>query len=71
MLTYRLPQFIDYLHFHYSSLYEHYLGRLIELFPSFQANDNNLMIVHDPSDQPGDDEKLMQLWKDFTETDSQ
>ena len=71
MLTYRLPQFIDYLHYHYSTLYEHYLARLIELFPSFQANDNNLMIVHDPSDRPSDDEKVMQLWKKFTETDSE
>ncbi|HEY0039352.1 MAG TPA: hypothetical protein VGB71_01755 [Flavisolibacter sp.] len=66
MLTYRLPQFIDYLNHHYTKLYEHYLGRLIELFPSFRANDENLMIVHDASDQPADDEKIMQLWKEFS-----
>ena len=65
MLTYRLPQFIDYLHHHYSKLYEQYIGRLIELFPSFQSSDENLMIVHDAGDQPADDEKIMQLWKEF------
>ena len=43
----------------------------LSIFPSFQANDNNLMIVHDPSDRPSDDEKVMQLWKKFTETDSE
>ena len=67
MLTYRLPQFIDYLNYHYHTLYEHYVGRLIELFPSFQANDNNLMIVHDATDNPSDDELVMRLWKDFSE----
>lgn len=66
MLTYRLPQFIDYLNHHYYSLYEHYLGRLIELFPSFQANDNNLMIVHDATDKPAEDELVIKLWKEFT-----
>lgn len=65
MLTYRLPQFIDYLNAHYSKLYEQYLGRLIELFPSFQSTDENLMIVHDAADKPADDEKIMQLWKEF------
>lgn len=65
MLSYRLPQFIDYLSHHYFTLYEHYVGRLIELFPSFQATDNNLFIVHDATDKPSDDELVMQLWKDF------
>lgn len=67
MLTYRLPQFIDYLNFHYHTLYERYVGRLIELFPSFQANDNNLMIVHDPADDIAEDELVMKLWTDFKE----
>lgn len=67
MLTYRLPQFIEYLNYHYHALYEHYRGRLIELFPSFQANDNNLMIAHDPTDNPSEDELVMKLWKEFSE----
>ena len=66
MLTYRLPQFIDYLNHHYHTLYEHYLGRLMELFPSFQANSNNLVIVHDESDEPAEDELVQKLWTDFT-----
>lgn len=66
MLTYRLPQFIEYLNYHYHNLYEHYTGRLMELFPSFQPNDNNLLIVHDDADSPSEDELVMQLWKDFT-----
>lgn len=66
MLTYRLPQFIDFLNHHYFTLYEHYLGRLIETFPSFRANDNNLLIMHDESDNPSEDELLLQLWKDFS-----
>lgn len=68
MLSYRLPQFIDYLYQHYYSLYEHYRGRLVELFPSFRADDNNLIIVHDDADQPVDDELVIQLWNDFTST---
>jgi hypothetical protein len=67
MLTYRLPQFFDYLNFHYHTLYERYAGRLIELFPSFQAGDNNLMIVHDAADDPSEDELVIKLWHDFTE----
>ena len=51
MLTYRLPQFIDYLNHHYHTLYEHYLGRLMELFPSSQVNEDNLVIVHDETDE--------------------
>jgi len=65
MLTYRLPHFMDYLNRHYYRLYEHYLGRLVELFPSFQRSDENLMIVHDASDKPAEDEMIIQLWKDF------
>lgn len=67
MLTYRLPQFIDYLSYHYHALYERYAGRLVELFPSFQANDNNLMILHDGKDDPLEDEVVLKLWKDFAE----
>lgn len=70
MLTYRLPLFIDYLHHDYRRLYEHYIGRLIELFPSFQSNENNLMIVHDAGDTVADDELVIRLWKEFSETTS-
>ena len=66
MLTYRLPQFIDYLNHHYHTLYEHYLGRLMELFPSSQVNEDNLVIVHDETDEESEDELVMLLWKDFT-----
>jgi len=68
MLTYRLPQFIDYLNFNYHSLYERYIGRLVELFPSFSGDDNNLAIVHQDDDNPKDDEMLMKLWKRFSES---
>jgi hypothetical protein len=67
MLTYRLPQFIDYLNYHYHTLYERYLGRLVELFPSFSGADNNLMIVHEADDNPKEDEMVMQAWKQFCE----
>lgn len=67
MLTYRLPQFIDYLNFNYHALYERYLGRLVELFPSFSSADDNLMIVHDDADNPKEDEMVMQAWKRFCE----
>jgi hypothetical protein len=65
MLAYRLPFFLDYLSHHYYSLYTRYVGRLIELFPSSQHADNNLVIVHDAADAPDEDEKIMQLWKEF------
>ncbi len=66
MLTYRLPQFIDYLNYHYHALYEQYVGRLIEMFPSFQSGANNLFIVHEDTDNPSEDDLVMKLWKDFT-----
>ncbi len=65
MLAYRLPLFLDYLSHHYDSLYSRYVGRLIELFPSYQSNDNNLVIVHDAADAPAEDEQILQLWKEF------
>ena len=69
MLAYRLPLFQDYLSHHYRRLYQHYRGRLIELFPSSQHVDDNLVIVHDAADSPADDELVMKLWKDFDGTD--
>jgi len=68
MLTYRLPQFTDYLALHYHALYKHYLGRLIETFPSFRSSDNNLVIAHNETDQPEEDELIIQLWNDFKES---
>lgn len=65
MLTYRLPLFLDYLSSHYANLYAKYIGRLIELFPSSQDSDDNLVIVHDAADAPAEDEQIMQLWKKF------
>ena len=67
MLAYRLPFFLDYLSHHYYRLYNHYMGRLIELFPSSQHDDSNLVIVHDAADTPDDDELVMKLWKEFDE----
>lgn len=65
MLTYRLPHFLDYLSHHYQNLYTRYVGRLIELFPSSQHIDNNLVIVHDAADAPDEDEQIMRLWQEF------
>jgi hypothetical protein len=65
MIAYRLPFFLDYLSHHYYRLYNRYAGRLIELFPSSQNNDNNLVIVHDAADQPDEDEKILALWQSF------
>ena len=67
MLAYRLPLFQDYLSHHYRRLYNRYMGRLIELFPSMQHDDTNLVIVHDAADSPDDDELVMKLWKEFDE----
>ena len=67
MLAYRLPLFQDYLAHHYRRLYQHYRGRLIELFPSVQHVEDNLVIVHDATDTPDDDELVMKLWKEFDE----
>ncbi|HZH37998.1 MAG TPA: hypothetical protein VEX65_12010 [Flavisolibacter sp.] len=65
MLAYRLPFFLDYLSHHYYNLYSRYMGRLIELFPSSQQDDNNLVIVHDAADAPAEDEQVLQLWNAF------
>jgi hypothetical protein len=65
MLAYRLPLFLDYLSHHYYRLYTHYVGRLIELFPSSQTDDSNLVIMHDATDAPDDDERILQLWQEF------
>lgn len=46
LLTYRLPDFLDYLADHYQNLYQLYVGRLTELFPSSQSTDN-LIIAED------------------------
>ena len=67
MLAYRLPHFLDYLSHHYRRLYGRYVGRLIELFPSSQHVEDNLVIVHDAADSPDDDELVMKLWKEFDE----
>lgn len=65
MLSYRLPNFMDYLYQHYRALYTHYVGRLIELFPSSQEDDSNLVITHENAETPTDDELLLTLWKEF------
>ena len=38
----------------------------MELFPSSQVNEDNLVIVHDETDEESEDELVMLLWKDFT-----
>jgi hypothetical protein len=65
MLLYRLPHFLDYLSHHYQRLYKRYTGRLIELFPSSQPDEDNLVIVHDAADTPDDDELVIKLWRKF------
>lgn len=65
MLAYRLPSFLDYLSHHYQTLYARYVGRLIELFPSSDSDDNNLVITHENAEPTTDDERLLQLWKKF------
>ena len=65
MLISHLPQFFDYLADHYNNLHQRYIGRLVELFPSFQKTDNNLFIVHDAADKPAEDDQVMKLWRDF------
>jgi hypothetical protein len=67
MVAYRLPHFLDYLSHRYYRLYNRYVGRLIELFPSSRHVDENLVIVHDAADTPDDDELVLKLWKEFDE----
>jgi hypothetical protein len=63
---YRLPNFMDYLYVHYQQLYNLYLGRLTELFPSSSPDDNNLLIIKDETTSEENNEFIMQLWKRFT-----
>lgn len=63
--TYRLPDFLDYLANHYQQLYYDYVGRLTELFPSFQATDDNLVIAEDNKTSEEEDQYLLQLWKKY------
>ena len=65
MLTYRLPLFLDYLKLHYAQLYQHYLGRLTELFPSSEPTEENLFIANEDDDDPEEDAILLRLWKIF------
>jgi hypothetical protein len=62
---YRLPNFMDYLYDHYKQLYNLYLGRLTELFPSSSPEDNNLLIIKDETTSEENNEFIMQLWKRF------
>jgi hypothetical protein len=66
MLTiYRLPYFLEYLETYYFNLYQKYAGRLIELFPSLQQNDQTLFISQQDADDV-DDEQIVQLWTEFS-----
>jgi hypothetical protein len=65
LTTYRLPYFLDYLETYYLHLYQKYAGRLMELFPSLQQNDQTLFISKEDADDV-DDERIIQLWKEFT-----
>lgn len=65
LVAYRLPAFIDYLREHYNHLYRIYEGRLTELFPSSNADDQTLQVMEDDSISPGYTEQLMQLWRKF------
>ena len=63
---YRLPGFLDYLSLHYQKLDKLYEGRLTELFPSAEANENNLLITDGDKADGKNNELIMQLWKKFT-----
>ena len=63
---YRLPGFLDYLFVHYQKLYTLYEGRLTELFPSAEANENNLLITEGDKADGKSNELIIQLWKKFT-----
>jgi hypothetical protein len=65
MLAYYLPSFLDYLSNHYYNLYTRYVGRLIELFPSSEDDDSNLVITHENAESTKYDEWILQLWKKF------
>lgn len=65
MLTYRLPLFLDFLQHHYSQLYQHYLGRLTELFPTSEPGQENLCIAPDETSTESEDSFILQLWKNF------
>lgn len=62
---YRLPYFMDYLALHYQQLYRIYVGKLTELFPSAQAEDDALIINGDEATTKETDEELRKLWKKF------
>ncbi|MER3463515.1 MAG: hypothetical protein C4329_02945 [Chitinophagaceae bacterium] len=64
LLTYRLPDFLDYLADHYQNLYQLYVGRLTELFPSSQSTDN-LIIAEDDRTTQEQDNYVLQLWRRF------
>ena len=64
--VYRLPDFLDYLSVHYKNLYKLYAGRLTELFPSFEPNENTLQIQDEEKSPKKTNELLMELWKKFT-----
>ena len=63
-LTYRLPGFLDYLADHYQRIYQLYVGRLTELFPSSQPADN-LVIAEDNETTEEQDQYLLQLWRKY------
>lgn len=64
LLTYRLPDFYDYLANHYQNLYQQYMGRLTELFPSSQSTDN-LVITDDNKTTEEENSYLLQLWRKY------
>ena len=65
MLTYHLPSFLDYLQQNFPALYNNYVGRLMEVYPSAQTEDNNLFIVREEEETPSSDEKMIELWQEF------
>lgn len=62
---YHLPNFMDYLFVHYKKLYRLYAGRLTELFPSSEPNENNLFIIDEDKTSKANNELLLDLWKKF------
>ncbi|HEU4472018.1 MAG TPA: hypothetical protein VFR58_13090 [Flavisolibacter sp.] len=61
----KLPRFMDYLFLHYQRLYEHYYGRLTELFPCYDGLSENLSISADENSNETEDKELIELWKEF------
>jgi hypothetical protein len=46
-------------------LYKIYYGRIIELFPSYDGNDNAIMVQDAEEGTEAEKEKILELWRRF------